>query len=85
MEGFKTWFTGFNELVEMMVILDGRGELELETMNEASKACSECWGICGQFKGMGYGKEGVRVIAKKLKKMLDENGQTYKGVAIYSG
>jgi len=65
-----------------MTVLHSRGELELETMNMASKACSECWGIGGTWKGMIYAREGVRTVALKLKNMLDENG-TYQGQKIY--
>jgi hypothetical protein len=82
-DGFKTWFTGFSQLVDLMAVLHARGELELETMNEASKACAECWGIAGSWRSMVFAKEGVRAVALKLKRMLDENGQTYRGEPIY--
>ena len=82
-DGFRSWSTGFCQLIDVMAGLDALGELHLETMDEASKACSECWGIAGSWKGMAHAKEGVRAVALKLKKMLDENGQTYQGQTIY--
>jgi hypothetical protein len=42
-----------------------------------------CWGIAVSYKGMTYAKEGVRAVALKLKRLLDENGQTYHGQKIY--
>jgi hypothetical protein len=65
-----------------MGVLEARGELEKDTIDEASKACSECWGIAGNWKGMAYAREGVRVVAFKLRKLLDENG-TFHGQKIY--
>jgi hypothetical protein len=81
--GFATWSTGLSRLVDVMTGLHARNELELATMDAAARACAECWGIAGTWKGMGYGREGVRAVALKLKTMLDQNGQTYRGEMIY--
>ncbi|KZT24477.1 hypothetical protein NEOLEDRAFT_419951 [Neolentinus lepideus HHB14362 ss-1] len=82
--GVTTWTTGFHRIVDILVALHHRGELELETVNEASKACSECWSVSGAWKGMESCREGVRGVAAKLKGLLDENGKTYRGERIYT-
>lgn len=53
-------------------------------MSEASKACSECWTAAGAWKGMEDCRVGVRTIAGKLRKLLDEGGRTYRGMCVYS-
>ncbi|EJD01164.1 uncharacterized protein FOMMEDRAFT_21608 [Fomitiporia mediterranea MF3/22] len=84
-EGGKTsWRTGFMRLVEVLVALHKRGELELETVNEASKACSECWSISGSWRGLEECKETIREVAAKLKTLLDPNGRTFQGQQIYT-
>ncbi|KAH7929469.1 hypothetical protein BV22DRAFT_1029521 [Leucogyrophana mollusca] len=83
--GILTWYTGFNRLVDVLVVLHSRGELELETVNEASKACSECWSVAGTWRGMDECREGVREVAAKLKRLLDEpSRRTYKGQKVYA-
>lgn len=82
--GLSTWSTGFNNLVEVLVALHVRGELELETVNQASMACSECWGVAGTWRGLEECKECVRGVAVKLRSLLDENGRTYKGERVYA-
>jgi hypothetical protein len=83
--GIQTWCTGFHRLVDIMVVLHSRGELELETVNEASKACSECWSVAGTWRGMEDCRQGVKEVAAKLKKLLDEpHRRTYKGSKVYT-
>ncbi|KAF8076407.1 hypothetical protein FPV67DRAFT_1471582 [Lyophyllum atratum] len=82
--GITTWSTGFNRLVDLLVALHVREELELETINAASRACSECWSASGSWKGLEPCREGVRGAATKLKKLLDLNGRTYQGQAVYA-
>jgi hypothetical protein len=82
--GMNTWTVGFNRLVDVVVALHGRGELEFETVNQASKACSECWAVAGLWRGLDEAREAVRGVAMKLKKLLDENGKTYKGEKVYT-
>ncbi|KAG6335634.1 hypothetical protein ID866_3450 [Astraeus odoratus] len=78
--GIATWQTGFNRLIDVVVVLHHRDELELESFNEASKACSECWSVAGTWRGMEECRQGVKEVAGKLKKLLDEpNRRTYKG------
>ncbi|KAJ7228669.1 hypothetical protein GGX14DRAFT_414188 [Mycena pura] len=36
--GSRTWFVGLNQLVDLLVALHAREELEIETLNAASKA-----------------------------------------------
>lgn len=82
--GISTWFTGFNNVVDVLVALHMRNELELETVSEASKACSECWSVAGTWRGLDECKECVRSVALKLKSLLDENGRTYRGEKVYA-
>ena len=81
--GIASWFTGFNRLVEVMIALHKRGELDVETVDAASKACSECWSVAGSWRGLSQCRERVRDIAEKLKTLLDENGRTYQGQSVY--
>lgn len=72
--GFLTWHTGFSNLVDVLIALHTRDELELETMNEASKACSECWSVAGTWRGLDESRALVRGVAEKLaaKKKAEE-------------
>lgn len=81
--GLVSWQRGFNRLVDVLVALNARGELEVETVSVASKACSECWSVTGTWREVEIGRDGVREIAKRLKEILDENGRTYHGERIY--
>lgn len=65
--GLSTWISGFNNLVEVLVALHVREELELETVSEASKACSECWMIAGTWRGLDESRGLVRGVASKLR------------------
>ncbi|KAK7049519.1 hypothetical protein VNI00_005550 [Paramarasmius palmivorus] len=82
--GAQTWFTGFSHLVDVVVALHAQGQLELETINAASKACSECWSVAGAWRGLEGCRDGVRKLAPKLKRLLDENGRTYRGERVYA-
>lgn len=81
--GLTSWQNGFNRLVDVMVALNARGELETETVSVASKACSECWSVAGTWREVEVSRESIREIAKRLKGILDENGRTYRGERIY--
>ncbi|KAF9259521.1 hypothetical protein L218DRAFT_963561 [Marasmius fiardii PR-910] len=82
--GIQTWFTGFSHLVDVVVALHAKDQLELETINAASKACSECWSVGGSWRGLEECREGIRKLAPKLKRLLDENGRTYRGERVYA-
>ncbi|KAF9075805.1 hypothetical protein BDP27DRAFT_1314521 [Rhodocollybia butyracea] len=82
--GVQTWFLGFSRLIDVMVALHARSELDLETMNAASKACSECWSVAGAWRGLEECRDGVKKVAVRLKKLLDENGRTYGGERVYA-
>ncbi|KAJ7638834.1 hypothetical protein FB45DRAFT_903983 [Roridomyces roridus] len=82
--GVQTWYTGLNRLVDLLVALHARNELELATLNEASKACSECWTVAGTWRELQGCREGVRKLGSKLRTILDENGLTYHGETVYS-
>jgi hypothetical protein len=81
--GIVSWSAGLNRLVEVLTVLHKRGDLELETVNAASKACSECWTVAGNWRGLEESRESVRVVAVRLKDLLDENGRTYRGESVY--
>ncbi|THH06360.1 hypothetical protein EW146_g9634 [Bondarzewia mesenterica] len=81
--GIASWIMGFNRLVDVLVALHARGELEPETVNAASKACSECWTVAGSWRGLDECRDGVRTVAGRLKKLLDENGRTFHGESVY--
>jgi hypothetical protein len=81
--GSGTWFVGFSRLIDLLVALHARNELELETFNAASKACSECWGAAGTWRGFEDCRDGVRTVAAKLKDLLDSNGRTYRGQLVF--
>ena len=82
--GLASWSQGFLQLVNVLVALHNRNELELETVNEASKACSECWNVSGSWRGLESGRDTVREVAGKLKSPLDPNGRTFQGQPIYT-
>ncbi|KAJ6539370.1 hypothetical protein B0H19DRAFT_1178689 [Mycena capillaripes] len=82
--GTDTWAVGLNLIVDTLVALHAREELEIETVNAASKTCSECWTVAGTWRGLEECREGVRKVGAKLKKLLDENGFTYRGEMVYS-
>ncbi|CCM01570.1 uncharacterized protein FIBRA_03630 [Fibroporia radiculosa] len=81
--GLSSWRIGFGRLIDLVVALHKRGELELDTVNEASKACSECWTVAGQWREMEAGRDSIRDVAARLKSLLDENGKTYRGGRVY--
>ncbi|OCH94089.1 hypothetical protein OBBRIDRAFT_885022 [Obba rivulosa] len=81
--GHSTWLAGFRNLVEVVVALHGRGELEPETVSAASKACSECWSAAQSWREMNECQDGVKQAALRLKGLLDANGKTYRGMPIY--
>jgi len=86
LSGIQTWDAGFNRLVDILLALHARGELELETLNVASQACSECWTVASSWPAGGVGEETrvrVRNIASKLRSVLDENRRTYRGGLVY--
>lgn len=81
--GLTTWYAGLSRIVDVMSALHKRDELELETVSEASKACSECWGVAGGWRELEAGMECIKDIATRLKGLLDDNGRTFHGQRIY--
>ncbi|KAJ7771392.1 hypothetical protein DFH07DRAFT_804205 [Mycena maculata] len=82
--GPGTWYIGLNRLVDLLAALHARDELEIETVNAASKACSECWTVAGTWRELEECRDGVKKVGAKLRKLLDENGCTYRGLPVYS-
>jgi len=83
--GILQWSQGFHRLVDILITLHARGELELETLNTTSRACSECWSVTASWNGLEEGKEGVRSVAARLKTILDSDGMHYRGRRVYGG
>lgn len=81
--GLTSWNNGFNRLIDLLVVLHARDELELDTVSAASKACSECWTATENWSEVEDSKDNVRAIAVRLKGVLDENGRTYRGERVY--
>ena len=81
--GIASWTAGLSRLVDVLTALHSRGELELETVNAASKACSECWTASTNWRGLDECKESIRKVAVRLKRLLDENGRTFGGERVY--
>ncbi len=68
----------------VIIALHRRGELDLETLNEASKACAEAWSICGSWRGLDNGKTAIGSMSTRLREnVLDEDGVSYKGEPVY--
>jgi hypothetical protein len=82
--GGTRWAAGLVRLVDVLVALDAREELELATVNEASRACAECWAAAGAWRGLEPCRDGVRAAAVKLRDILDANGRTYRGHRVYA-
>jgi len=82
-EGIQKWSLGFHRLVDVLLALHAQGVLELETVNEASKACSEVWSVTGCWSECHGGRDGVRSVASRLKSILDADGQSYGGQKVY--
>ncbi|KAF9567296.1 hypothetical protein CPC08DRAFT_703208 [Agrocybe pediades] len=82
--GVTTWFHGLDHLVNLVVLLHKNGELELETVSCASRACSECWTAAGNWRGLDECRIRLRDIGGKLKRILDPNEKTYKGDRVYA-
>ena len=82
-DGMSSWCAGLSQIVDVLTALHSRDELELETINAASRACSECWTVAGNWREYEGGRECVKKVAIRLKALLDENGRTYKGEAVY--
>ncbi|KAF8639766.1 hypothetical protein AX17_001027 [Amanita inopinata Kibby_2008] len=77
--GLDTWYIGLNRLVDIVIALHARDELELNTINTASRACSECWMVAGSWRGLNDCRNKVKEVAARLKKILDPNARTYRG------
>lgn len=77
--GISSWATGFNRLVEIILALHARGSLEFETLNTASRACSECWSVAMAWRGLDECLDVIKRVAIRLKPLLDTNGRDYKG------
>jgi hypothetical protein len=82
--GISTWSTGLNRLVDIVIVLHKRNELEVDTISAASKACSECWTIAGNWRGLDDCRQSVREIGGRLKKVLDPDEHTYGGQRVYA-
>ncbi|PPQ98548.1 hypothetical protein CVT24_004039 [Panaeolus cyanescens] len=83
-QGVNTWFVGLNQLIDLIIVLDKRNELELETINTASKVCSECWSTSGNWRELASCRDQIKGLAGKLRGLLDPNKKTYRGSPVYT-
>jgi len=84
--GLETWSKGFFLLADHIMRLHDANELDLDTLNEASRACSECWMVAASWPAGMLGEQSrdvVRKIAAKLRSILDPNRTTYRGGLVY--
>ncbi|KAG8705443.1 hypothetical protein FRC12_000011 [Ceratobasidium sp. 428] len=81
--GIQTWSSGFHKLVDIMLALHARDQLEVATVSSASQSCSECWTMTCSFNGLEDARSGVRSIAARLRSILDPNGIEYRGEKVY--
>jgi len=84
--GLETWAKGFTLLADHIIRLHDANELDLDTLNEASKACSECWMVAASWPAGVLGEQSrdvVRRIAAMLRSILDPNRTTYRGGLVY--
>ncbi|TFK28724.1 hypothetical protein FA15DRAFT_652472 [Coprinopsis marcescibilis] len=79
--GLNTWTDGLSQLVQLVVVLHRRNELEAATVSAVSKACRECWAVAGSFQGLEDCRRKVREFGTRIKGILDEGGITYKGIS----
>jgi hypothetical protein len=78
--GTHTWGVGLSRLIDIVIALHNRSELELATVVAATKACRECWIAAGAFTAVEECRGKVRQHATKLRdSVMDSGGKTYKG------
>ncbi|KZT53323.1 hypothetical protein CALCODRAFT_474882 [Calocera cornea HHB12733] len=83
-QGLASWQLGLRLLINLMLALHSRGQLEWETMNAASKALAECWSISLCWTGLEGAKGAVQGAGGRLKAVLDRDDPTrYRGRALY--
>jgi len=83
-DGVNQWALGFNRLCEVIIALHRKSELEIETLNEASRACAEAWSICDSWRGFDSGRNVIGNISTRLREnVLDADGVSYKGQEVY--
>lgn len=81
--GTHTWAVGFSRLIDIVIALHSRSELELSTVVAATKACRECWIAAGAFTLVEDCRGKVREHATKLRNnIMDSGGKTYKGQTV---
>lgn len=78
--GTQTWAVGLSRLIDIVIALHNRSELELATVVAATKACRECWIAAGAFSAVEECRGKVREHATRLRNsVMDSGGKTYKG------
>lgn len=84
--GIDSWTTGFKHLVELLLHLHRKGDLDPATMGMSIRACYECWVAIGSFQNLDRGRAVVQECGSKLRACLDEpvpgGGAKYKGVDV---
>jgi len=81
-QGLNVWYTGFKQLVDLVVVLHRREQLDVATLNVATRACSECWTAAGNWRDLEDCRSCIREAAGKLRGILDPNSRTYRGMTV---
>lgn len=80
--GLETWSIGLGRLIDIILSLHRANALEVETMREAASTLRECWTAGGNFPGLEDSRKRIREDGQKLKNLLDDKQQIYKGERI---
>ncbi|KAF5333126.1 hypothetical protein D9611_002594 [Ephemerocybe angulata] len=81
--GLETWSIGLGRLIDIILSLHRANALEVETMREAASTLRECWTAGGNFPGLEDSRKRIREDGQKLKNLLDDKQQIYKGLAAF--
>jgi len=81
-QGMNVWYTGFKQLVDLVVVLHRLEQLDVATLNAATRACSECWTAAGNWRDLEDCRSCIRESAGKLRGILDPNSRTYRGTTL---
>lgn len=82
--GLAAWNAGLKGLVDVMIALHKKAQLEAATVSAASRACSECWSVADTWQHMENVRNCIGAVAKKLHGLLDKDRKSYQGTEVYT-
>jgi len=83
--GIERWKNGLHSLVNVVVALHAKDQLEFETIDEAARALAQCWSITLGWTGMDYAQVSVQQVGEKLTSVLDiDDRSRYKGRVVWT-